>query len=73
MIEDGKDIKSVDDVKEFDDLYVYAPQSYALDLLDIKSVMSFFKDVNPDIVLHIAAKCGGIGCAPGPPRLPARL
>lgn len=31
------------------------------DLQDIKDVVKMYKDIKPDIVLHLAARVGGIG------------
>lgn len=39
---------------------IYAPSSKNLDLLNRKRVENYFGDTKPDVILHMAAVCGGI-------------
>ena len=43
-----------------EDFNIIAPSRKELNLLSYKSIVSFIKDIKPDIVLHLAAKVGGI-------------
>ncbi|MBU4488098.1 MAG: GDP-L-fucose synthase [Candidatus Omnitrophica bacterium] len=40
---------------------IFIPTSKEYDLVQMESVKSVYKDANPDIVIHLAAKVGGIG------------
>lgn len=45
---------------DFPDIEIIAPTKTELDCLDYQKVTTFMKDVNPDCVVHLAAKVGGI-------------
>ena len=40
---------------------IFIPRSAEYDLVDIEGVRRLYRDAKPDIVLHLAAKVGGIG------------
>ena len=40
---------------------VYAPRSAAYDLRDVAAIRRLIADARPDVVIHLAAKVGGIG------------
>ena len=40
---------------------IFVPRSEDYDLVQMKAVKKLYKDAKPDIVLHLAAKVGGIG------------
>ena len=40
---------------------IFAPTSKDYDLVDIEAVKRLYRDTRPDIVIHLAAKVGGIG------------
>ncbi|MCL0050601.1 GDP-L-fucose synthase [Dehalococcoidia bacterium] len=40
---------------------IFVPRSKDYDLVDIEAVKRLYKDAKPDIVIHLAAKVGGIG------------
>jgi len=40
---------------------IFAPRSKDYDLVDIEAVIRIYQDVKPDIVIHLAARVGGIG------------
>jgi GDP-L-fucose synthase len=40
---------------------VLAPRRDTLDLVDQESTFAYFESVRPDMVIHLAAECGGIG------------
>jgi len=40
---------------------VFVPRSRDYDLVDVEAVRRLYKDTRPDLVLHLAAKVGGIG------------
>jgi len=40
---------------------VYVPRSAQYDLVQIEAVRQLYQDTNPNIVIHLAAKVGGIG------------
>lgn len=40
---------------------IFVSRSKEYDLVDMGAVKKLYKDVNPDIVIHLAAKVGGIG------------
>lgn len=40
---------------------IFVPRSKDYDLVDMESVKRLYRDANPDIVIHLAAKVGGIG------------
>jgi GDP-L-fucose synthase len=41
--------------------HIFVPRSQDYDLVQMESVRKVYKDANPDIVIHLAAKVGGIG------------
>jgi len=40
---------------------VFAPSSVCCNLMDPYEIGDFFEDIKPDVVIHLAAKAGGIG------------
>lgn len=48
-------------LRENENLRVLAPSSKTLNLLDRLQVIDYIARSKPDIILHMAAKCGGIG------------
>ena len=58
----------VNELKKKDCKEIFAPQSKDYDLVKEKDVERLFKDVKPDIVIHLAGRVGGIAAnkaAPG--------
>ena len=56
---------------------VWVPRSASTNLTAMSDVTSMYKAVRPDIVIHMAAKCGGIGANQDQPgsfarKLPSR-
>lgn len=47
--------------KNQNEFEVLTPRSEELDMTSLNQVMSYFDDVTPHVVLHMAAFCGGIG------------
>jgi GDP-L-fucose synthase len=48
--------------KQYADSYdILTPRSLELNLTDHSSVMAYFERERPDVILHMAAVCGGIG------------
>ena len=51
-------------VKKLEDrgcIEIFIPRSKDYNLIDIEAVKRLYRDVKPDIVIHLAAKVGGIG------------
>jgi GDP-L-fucose synthase len=40
---------------------IFIPRSREYDLVEMESVRKFYRDARPDIVVHLAARVGGIG------------
>lgn len=40
---------------------IFVPRSREYDLVELESVRRFYRDARPDIVIHLAARVGGIG------------
>lgn len=51
----------VEKLKEREVKEVFVPRSRDYNLVDIKAVKKVYKDSKPDIVIHLAARVGGIG------------
>jgi GDP-L-fucose synthase len=51
----------VEKLKEKDCQNIFVPRSRDYDLVEMEAVKRVYKDANPDIVIHLAAKVGGIG------------
>jgi len=48
-------------LKERDCKNIFIPRSKNYDLVQMSAVKKLYKDIKPDIVIHLAAKVGGIG------------
>jgi GDP-L-fucose synthase len=40
---------------------IFVPRSFQYDLVDMEAVKRLYRDARPDIVIHLAARVGGIG------------
>ncbi len=51
----------VDKLKERGCKYIFVPRSSEYDLVQMEAVKKLYQDAKPEIVIHLAAKVGGIG------------
>ncbi len=51
----------VDELKKRDCNNIFVPRSSEYNLVEMEAVRRLYKDASPDIVIHLAAKVGGIG------------
>ena len=40
---------------------IFVPRSKGYNLIEMEAVKRLYKDANPNVVIHLAAKVGGIG------------